>query len=347
MCADDLDVGLHHLQEARNAHQRPRGPDGADEVVDLAAGLLPDLQRRGLVVRQIVARIGELVGHEIGVGILGHLFPRQPDRSVGTLGSGRQDHLGAVGTDDLPPLDRHRLAHHDLHGIALDDPHDGQSDACIARRGFDDGLAGGQPPVLLGRLDHLERDAVLDAARGVESLELRINVDVRIRAQPVNPHHRGISDGFQNIFFHRNSNLSESRKDNHFPEISPHSRSRQTFFATRHKRKRPHISVRTPSYLPERLFRLLRGLGKRRFHLLLPPLALFRRGSFALLDHCVDVTLEFLLTRGACRLFVLFHGFEEFYALRSVPCKLRAAVISGLSCGTPHPAFYKTSPPRR
>lgn len=74
--------------------------------------------------------------------------------------------------------------------------------------------------------------------------------------------------------------------------------SRQAFFATRHKRKRPHISVRTPSYLPERLFRLLRGLGKRRFHLLLPPLALFRRGSFALLDHCVDVTLEFLLTRG-------------------------------------------------
>lgn len=62
-------------------------------------------------------------------------------------------------------------------------------------------LPGVQPPVLLSRLDHLERDAVLDAARGVETLAVRINVDVRIRAQPVNPHHRVFPMVFKIFFF--------------------------------------------------------------------------------------------------------------------------------------------------
>ena len=52
--ADDPDRRLHRLQEPRQAHQRPGGPERTDQVVDLAAGLLPDFQRRILVVRQVV-----------------------------------------------------------------------------------------------------------------------------------------------------------------------------------------------------------------------------------------------------------------------------------------------------
>ena len=218
LCADDLDVRLHHLEETRKTHQRPRSPDGADKVVDVAAGLLPDLQRRRLVVGQVVAGVGELVGHEIPAGSVGDFFPRQADRPVSPLLGGRQNHLRTVGADDLPPFDRHRFAHHDLHGIALDDPHDGQPDARVARCGFDDRLAGRQPSVPLGGFDHPQRNAVLDASRRIEAFEFGEYFHVRIGAQPVDPHHRGRADGPQNILFNHKSPLIKPRKDNHFPE---------------------------------------------------------------------------------------------------------------------------------
>jgi len=169
-------------------------------------------------MRQVIARIGKLVGHEIFVGVAGHLAAGQADRPVGSLLGGRQNHLGPVGADDLPPFDRHRFAHHDLHGIALDNPHDGQPDARVARRGFDDRLAGRQASVLLGGLDHPQRNAVLDASRGIEAFELGEDFHFRIGAQPVDPNHRGRADGPQNILFNHKSPLIKPRKDNHFPE---------------------------------------------------------------------------------------------------------------------------------
>ena len=105
-----------------------------------------------------------------------------------------------------------------FHGIALDDPHDGQPDARVARCGFDDRLAGRQPSVPLGGLDHPQRNAVLDASRRIEAFEFGEYFHVRIGAQPVDPHHRGRADGPQNILFNHKSPLIKPRKDNHFPE---------------------------------------------------------------------------------------------------------------------------------
>lgn len=203
--ANDPDVGLHHLQEPRKPHQRPRRTDRTDQVVDPAACLLPYFQCRRLVMRQVIARIGKLVGHEIFVGVAGHLAAGQADRPVGSLLGGRKDHLRTIGTNYFTPLDRHGAAHHDLHGISLDDADDGQADARIARRRFDDRLAGREAPVLFGLLDHPERNAVFDAARGVETFEFRIDIDVRVGAKPVDPHHRGSPDSTQNILFYHKS----------------------------------------------------------------------------------------------------------------------------------------------
>ena len=51
----------------------------------------------GMVMRQVIARIGKLVGHEIFVGVAGHLAAGQADRPVGSLLGGRKDHLANSG----------------------------------------------------------------------------------------------------------------------------------------------------------------------------------------------------------------------------------------------------------
>ena len=119
--ADHLDVGLHRLQKTRQPHERSRRAEGTDQIVDLAARLLPDFERRRLIVRQVVAGVGELIGHEIAVGVRRYGRARITDRPVGPLLGRSENHLGAVGADDLAPFDRHGLRHDDLHGIPLDD----------------------------------------------------------------------------------------------------------------------------------------------------------------------------------------------------------------------------------
>src|SRR5262249_4377351 len=71
--ADD-DVVLLFPQVSRNAGNGPAGADGADEAVDLAAGLLPDFRPRGDVVGLAVVRIVPLVRkyHTVGL-VLAHL----------------------------------------------------------------------------------------------------------------------------------------------------------------------------------------------------------------------------------------------------------------------------------
>ena len=67
--ADDEDVRVPLLQVAAGARDRPAGPDGDDEGVDLAAGLLPDLRPGHLVVGVRVGHVRVLVGLE-GAGDL-------------------------------------------------------------------------------------------------------------------------------------------------------------------------------------------------------------------------------------------------------------------------------------
>ena len=195
--ANHLDRGIHHFQKARQPHQGSRRSDRADKIVDLSARLLPDLQRRVFVMRQ---GIGELVGHKIFVGILRDEFAGQTDRAIRPFGGRRQTHRAAVSADDLAAFDRHGLAHHDLHGIAFDDADNSQSDAGISRRGFDDRLPFGQAAFAFGGFDHLDRNAVLDAARRIEPFELGEYLHFRIGRQRIDPNHRRRTDGVQNRF---------------------------------------------------------------------------------------------------------------------------------------------------
>ena len=65
--ADDEQLGVLLLQVPRQQH-RAAGPDGEDDGVDLAAGLLPELGPRRLVVR--LGPPGSSTGQLVGAGDL-------------------------------------------------------------------------------------------------------------------------------------------------------------------------------------------------------------------------------------------------------------------------------------
>src|SRR6267378_2656406 len=61
LAADDLDPAVLLLEEARAAHDGAGRAHAGDEMRDPAFGVAPDLRAGGLVVRERVVGIGELV----------------------------------------------------------------------------------------------------------------------------------------------------------------------------------------------------------------------------------------------------------------------------------------------
>ena len=70
------------------------------------------------------------------------------------------------------------LSHRDNQGIAFLGADHGQADARVAGRCLDDGLAGLEGAVFLGRLDDGQGQPVLDRATGIEGLDLDVHVHV-------------------------------------------------------------------------------------------------------------------------------------------------------------------------
>jgi hypothetical protein len=107
---------------------------------------------------------------------------------------GGEDQLGTEHLQHLTPLDRHAGGHEDLDRIALDLGDRGEGDTGVARRRLDDGLARLETPVLLGLLDHVLRDAVLDRAERVLHLQLGDDANARVRRQGAHVHRGRVAD---------------------------------------------------------------------------------------------------------------------------------------------------------
>src|ERR1700736_2028447 len=83
--ADAADLRVELLQPARGADEGSTGSKTGDEVRDRTACLLPDLERRGVVVGPPVGLVVVLVGHEIAIRVLLVDGPRHADRAVTSL----------------------------------------------------------------------------------------------------------------------------------------------------------------------------------------------------------------------------------------------------------------------
>ncbi len=173
--ADDLHFGLALVEVAADAGDRPAGADGDDDRVDLAAGLLPDLGRRDVVVRLPGSPCSST-----GRACSRRGSPRRAAtrRSSSDSGESWPTAVGVITTSAPYARSIEIFSWLILSGMTKMQP---VALLAAARASPTPVLPGGrlddrparlELPVALGRLDHREADAVLDRAARVEVLEL-------------------------------------------------------------------------------------------------------------------------------------------------------------------------------
>ena len=194
-----LDVGRDPFHEAADAGQRAARADAADHGVEVVVHLLPDLGAGGGLVDLGVGRVGELVDEE-GADLAGDPL----GEVLVVLGMALADvraghaHLGAQRLEVEDLFLAHLVGHDDDQAVALLSGDQGEAEAGVAGGRLDDGAAGLEHAVVLGRLDHRQADAVLDRAARVLQLELG--------EQPAGPgielgefDHRRVADHFEDV----------------------------------------------------------------------------------------------------------------------------------------------------
>ena len=172
----------------------PRPPTKAVTSLEL----VEDLRRRALVVGARVRLVAVLVGHVVGGVAVGHL-QRQLDRAVRALRALRVDDLGPVHLQQLGPLLGDVVGHHHLQRIALARADHRQRDPGVARGRLEDRLAGLDRAPLLGVLDHVLGDPVLDRAGRVAALELRPDAHAGLRRKARQFDERRVADRLEHI----------------------------------------------------------------------------------------------------------------------------------------------------
>ena len=140
------------------------------EYIHLAAGVRPYLLTCGTPVCVGVGGIDELPEDNCAGDLLAQLL----GACYGTFhpfGSGCQFELCAVGFEQVPALNGHRVGHCQDNLVSFGCSYPCESDACVTAGRLDDRSARGEYAVALGIFDHSECDAVLDTAARVEVFE--------------------------------------------------------------------------------------------------------------------------------------------------------------------------------
>ena len=161
------------LEIAGDAADRAAGADAGHPMGDASSGLAPDLRAGGGIVGARVVLVEVLVGQE-SLALVADAFSGLVvgARIVGAHVRGAEDDLDAVCGQQRAFFDRCLVGHGADHLVALEDGGDGEPETGVAGGRLDDGVPGTQLAGRLGSLDHRQADAVLDAAAGIEELEL-------------------------------------------------------------------------------------------------------------------------------------------------------------------------------
>ncbi|SKP30437.1 Uncharacterised protein [Mycobacteroides abscessus subsp. massiliense] len=146
-------------------------------------------------------RVGVLVGLP-GALDLPHQAVRDVVVAVGMLRRNRRgahDDLGPVGPQHIPLVLADLVGAHEHAVISLALRDQCESDPSIARGGLDDGAARLEQPRLLGGLDHLDGDAVLRAAAGIEVFDLGCHRREALGHHRVEPDEGGVADQIRDM----------------------------------------------------------------------------------------------------------------------------------------------------
>ena len=197
---DHLDVRVLRLEVAADAGRGAASADAADERVDLAVCLSPDLRTRRHDVRLRVRLVVVLVRLDVvGAGreLVGHRVVRA--RVLGLDGGGADHDLGAVGTQELDLVLGDLVRADEDAAVTLQGGGHRESDTGVARRGLDDRAPRLEVAGCLQGLDHGDPDAVLDRAAGVHHLHLGDDGGLDVLGEPVEPDHRGVTEECEDV----------------------------------------------------------------------------------------------------------------------------------------------------
>jgi len=137
-----------------------------------------------------------------GPGRAGHQFFGAGNRALHAFFAGCEVKRGAIRQHQSAALDAHAVGHDQHQFVALDGGDHGQTDAGVARGGFNDGAACFECAGFFGVFHHGQRDAVLDRAPRVAALRLDPHMGI-CAEQAVDAHMRGVADGVEDVLgFH-------------------------------------------------------------------------------------------------------------------------------------------------
>ncbi|MCY1241777.1 hypothetical protein D9M72_546980 [compost metagenome] len=199
----DLDRRVLRLQPLCNAGERAAGADGADEAIDLAVRVAPDLRRRGFHMRVTVGDVVELVGPDgaVRLGLRQLLGEPAGDLHVvvGVLvGNGRHfDELGAKQPQGVLLFLALGFRNDDDGAIAKCLADQRQPDAGVAGRAFDDDPARAQLSAPFRLPDDPECGAVFHRLPRIEELGLAEDVAARGLRHGLQPNQGCVADRFE------------------------------------------------------------------------------------------------------------------------------------------------------
>src|SRR5919198_3542681 len=181
---------------AAGAGEGTAGTDAGDEVGDPAIGLLPDLRAGGLVVRPGIVRVGVLVRLPCAGDLAGQPVRHAVVRPRVLRRDGGRAHLylGPVRLQDVDLVFAHLVGADEDAPVAALLGNDGQPDTGVSAGRLDDRAARLEQTLLLGGLDHPQRDPVLHAAARVEVLDLGQHGRLDVGRDVAQPDQRGVAD---------------------------------------------------------------------------------------------------------------------------------------------------------
>ena len=195
---------LLFAQIAGDAGERAAGADGADEAVDAAGALLPDLRAGGDVVGLAVVEVVPLVGEDDAVLFGGLELFGEPAADmlvivrIGVRLGRHLDQLGAAQPQHVLLFLALRFRDHDQRAIAARVGDQREPDAGIAGGRLHHQAAGLELAALFRLQDHLTAGAVLHRAARIHELGLAQNGTAGRRRGSFQLDQGGVADGFNN-----------------------------------------------------------------------------------------------------------------------------------------------------
>ena len=197
---DDLARRVAFFKKSTDAADRAPRTNAHDKRVDLAMHLLPDLWTSGFVVRLRIRFVGKLID-VVRVGIilrdlLGNILVvlRISLRNITAREHNFCTHRAQVR--DL--LVAHLVRHDNRKAIAFLPRDQRKRKTRVACSRFDDATALLQLARLLGRIDHRDRDAILDRVARIHRLHLHEQL-ARTRVHSLEFEHRRVADHLEDV----------------------------------------------------------------------------------------------------------------------------------------------------